>query len=183
MPASVALSAAPMERLPERHKKTTGRSASPSVGGICCRSSSTKFALCAPADVFHSMNNASRPRLDRSGTPTNRHSASVRTSTSTALGLSLSSFHASRGEMSPAYDRVCPVLMPVDLVLSKGSSFDESREPPPALKYLISDGSEVVVARLGEDPLRRVNLTQSAGRRPNRRDHVRPSPPARWPAP
>ena len=58
MPASVATSAAPMERLPERHRKTTGRSPSAAAGGTWSRSSSAKFSLCVavgrvPLDVHH----------------------------------------------------------------------------------------------------------------------------------
>ena len=83
-----------MERLPERHRKTTGRS--PAPDGTWSFSSARKFSLRRPSDVFHSMYTTSRPRLDKSGTPTNRHSASVRTSTRTACGLSLSSFQASQ---------------------------------------------------------------------------------------
>ena len=51
MPASVAASAAPMERLPERHRKTTGRS--PGVTPAATRSS-TKPSLCVPSVRFHS---------------------------------------------------------------------------------------------------------------------------------
>ncbi len=62
MPASVAASAAPIERLPERHRNTTGRPCArgPTPGvtpaaPIFCKRSSTKFSLCLPSVLFHSM--------------------------------------------------------------------------------------------------------------------------------
>jgi hypothetical protein len=99
MPASVAASAAPIERLPERHRNTTGRS--PGVTPASC-SWATNASLWLPSVRFHSMNRVSRSSSDRSGTPTKVHSAEVRQSTSTASGFSLSSCHASCGVMSPA---------------------------------------------------------------------------------
>ena len=65
-------------------------------------SSSTNLSLRVPSRPTTRTYTTSRPRSEMSGTPTNRHSASVRQSTSTASGLSLSSFHASSGVMSPA---------------------------------------------------------------------------------
>ena len=90
--------AAALERWPERHRKITGRS--PGVTPAAIRSA-TKFWLRPPA-VFHSMNTTCRPKLERSGTPTQFHSAAVRTSTSTDSGFSASSFQLSCGVISPA---------------------------------------------------------------------------------
>src|SRR6185436_10072340 len=50
---------------------------------------STKLSLCFPSVRFHSTYTTSRCSEDRSGTPTKRHSASVRQSTSTATRSSL----------------------------------------------------------------------------------------------
>jgi hypothetical protein len=96
MPAAVAVSAAGMERFPERHRKTAG------PADTRAASSCAKFTLGLPSEWTHSMQTTSRSRPDKSGSPTKRHSASVRTSMSVAVGLSRSSAQACSGVMSPA---------------------------------------------------------------------------------
>ena len=82
-----------MERLPARQRNSTGRA--PVIPAAL--RSATNPSLGRPLLWVHSANTTWRPRLDKSGTPTHFHSASVRTSTSTALGSSLSSAQLSCG--------------------------------------------------------------------------------------
>ena len=99
MPASVAASAAPIERLPERHRNTTGRS--PCEPDLLRQFGDEVLVVLAvdavPLDVHHLAAQAGQVRH------TDEAPFGVgATSTSTASGLSLSSFQACSGVMSPA---------------------------------------------------------------------------------
>lgn len=77
-----------MDRLPERYRKNSGRG----TGNACLDQLRDEPLAASAVDARSLLVAGSRLSPEMTGAPTQRHSASVRTSTSTISGLSLSGF-------------------------------------------------------------------------------------------
>src|SRR5271154_4401191 len=105
--------AAALERAPERHKNRSGVSSlAPALRASSAAMAAKSGLTFISGKDCHSTQCTSRPRAERSGTPTNVHSAVVRTSTSCAFGSFSSRAQASADEMSPAYSLVTMFIDP-----------------------------------------------------------------------